>query len=221
MENGYDSSAERYLAWSARIPDDPRLRFLAELTGRLTGGSAVLDLGCGAGVPCTALLAERHDVVGVDLSASQLALARRAVPRARFRQGDMTAVSFPDGGFDAVTAFYSVLHVPREEHGELFARIARWLRPGGWFLAALGCSGANGVEDDWLGTPMFFSSHAPPENRRLLAAAGFTLAVDEVVTMQEPEGPATFHWVLGRTCRDGAGGRPAPAGDHGVRAPGS
>ncbi len=45
---------------------------------------------------------------------------------------------------------------------------------------------------------MFFSSHAPAENRRLLEAAGFTLVVDEPVTMHEPEGPATFHWVLGQ-----------------------
>ncbi|WP_242546450.1 class I SAM-dependent methyltransferase [Amycolatopsis sp. MtRt-6] len=110
----------------------------------------------------------------------------------------MTALSFPDGSFDAVTAFCSVLHVPREDQGALFARIAGWLRPGGWFLAALGYSEANGAEDGWLGTQMFFSSHAPAENRRLLAAAGFTLEVDETATMREPEGPATFHWVLGR-----------------------
>jgi SAM-dependent methyltransferase len=200
VESGYDRSAERYLEWSARIEDDPRLRFLAELTGRLGegNGAAVLDLGCGAGVPCTALLAERHTVLGVDLSATQLGLARRNVPRARFEQGDMTGVSFPDASFDAVTAFYSVLHVPREEQGALYTRIARWLRPAGWFLAALGCSEANGVEADWLGTPMFFSSYAPDVNRRSLAAAGFTLVVDEVVTMHEPEGEATFHWVLGR-----------------------
>ncbi|MEV7036647.1 class I SAM-dependent methyltransferase [Amycolatopsis sp. NPDC051061] len=198
VESGYDSSAERYLEWSARIADDPRLRFLAELTDRLADGAQVLDLGCGAGVPCTALLAERHDVLGVDLSAAQLDLARRNVPGARFEKADMAAVSFPDGSFDAVTAFYSVLHVPREEQGALFSRIARWLRPGGWFLAALGCSEANGVQDDWLGTPMFFSSHAPEVNRRLLTAAGFSLVVDEPVTMHEPEGAATFHWVLGR-----------------------
>ncbi|MEU8636929.1 class I SAM-dependent methyltransferase [Amycolatopsis sp. NPDC048633] len=198
VESGYDSSAERYLEWSARIADDPRLRFLAELTDRLADGADVLDLGCGAGVPCTKLLAERYDVVGVDLSSAQLDLARRNVPGARFQKGDMAEVSFPDECFDAVTAFYSVLHVPREDQGDLFTSIAGWLRPGGWFLAALGCSEANGVEDDWLGTPMFFSSHNAAENRRLLEAAGFTLVVDEPVTMREPEGPATFHWVLAR-----------------------
>ncbi len=198
VESGYDSSAERYLEWSARIEDEPRMRLLAQLNDRLPDGARVLDLGCGAGVPCTAVLAERHDVLGVDLSAAQLELARRNVPGARFERGDMTRLSFPDGSFDAVTAFYSVLHVPREEHGALFARIACWLRPGGRFLAALGRGEANGVEAEWLGTPMFFSSNGSAENRRLLEAAGFTLEVDEPATLEEPEGPATFHWVLGR-----------------------
>ncbi|MDQ2847987.1 MAG: hypothetical protein M3Y77_16915 [Actinomycetota bacterium] len=31
---------------------------------------------------------------------------------------------------------------------------------------------------------------------RFLEAAGFTLEVDEVVTMDEPSGSSTFHWVL-------------------------
>ncbi|MFB9682910.1 class I SAM-dependent methyltransferase [Amycolatopsis plumensis] len=138
VESGYDRIAQRYLEWSARIPDDPRRRFAAELTGRLDDGAPVLDLGCGAGVPSTAALAERHDVLGVDLSEAQLALARRNVPGARFRRGDMTGLSFPDGSFAAVTTFYSVLHVPREEEPEGPAtfhfgfRVFRVAKPPAW-----------------------------------------------------------------------------------------
>ncbi|MEA5358390.1 methyltransferase domain-containing protein [Amycolatopsis sp., V23-08] len=120
VESGYDSSAERYLEWSARIADDPRLRLLGELTDRLDDGAAVLDLGCGAGVPCTAMLAERHDVLGIDLSAAQLDLARRNVPGARFLKGDMTEVSFPDESFDAVTP-------RRRTGGSSKPPVSRWL----------------------------------------------------------------------------------------------
>jgi hypothetical protein len=35
-------------------------------------------------------------------------------------------------------------------------------------------------------------------NRRLLAAAGFEAVRDEMVTMREPEGEATFQWVICR-----------------------
>jgi hypothetical protein len=47
-----------------------------------------------------------------------------------------------------------------------------------------------------LGVPMFFSSFDADENRRLLRAAGFELRRDDVVTMREPGGAATFLWVL-------------------------
>lgn len=157
----------------------------------------MLDLGCGAGVPCTALLAEHGTVAGVDLSASQLQPARHNVPRARFIKADMTTLGLRPASLDAVTAFYSIAHVPRNQHGPLFQRIATWLRPGGHFLAALGCGSEDTVED-WLGTPMFFSSHDPQTNRHLLTDAGLTLLTDETVTMHEPEGPATFQWVITR-----------------------
>lgn len=196
VEAGYDLVAERHLAWIEEIRGDPRLRFLRALLTRLPERPAVLDLGCGAGVPYPALLAERGDVVGVDISARQLELARTKVPTARFVKADMATVDFPPATFDAVTACYSIAHVPRRQHAELFRRIARWLRPGGHLLASLGCGGTEGVVADWLGAPMFFSSHDPATNRRLLTEAGLSVHVDEVVTMREPEGPAAFQWVI-------------------------
>ncbi|ALG08255.1 hypothetical protein AOZ06_16250 [Kibdelosporangium phytohabitans] len=70
----------------------------------------------------------------------------RMVPRARFVKEDMTALDLPTGSFDAVTAFYSIGHIPRRPHAALFTRITRWLRPGGWFPAALACGSTDGVE---------------------------------------------------------------------------
>jgi hypothetical protein len=45
---------------------------------------------------------------------------------------------------------------------------------------------------------MYFSSFPPDENTRLLRGAGFRLLRDEVVTIHEPEGDASFQWVLAR-----------------------
>ncbi|WP_329789727.1 class I SAM-dependent methyltransferase [Lentzea sp. DG1S-22] len=195
VENGYDAIAQRYLAWSAQIADDPRSHYLAEFDRRLPEGAKVLELGCGAGVPCSRKLAERHDVLGVDLSARQVELARANVPGARFEKADMTALDFPDGEFDGVAAFYSILHVPRAEQPALFAGIARWLKPGGLFLASLGV-GTPDVTETWLGVEMFFGSNTPERNRELLTEH-LEIVVDDLVTMHEPD-PATFHWVLAR-----------------------
>lgn len=196
VEAGYDRIANRYLAWIDEIKGDPRLRFLDDLLTRLPTSPTMLDLGCGAGVPCTALLAEHGDVIGVDLSSSQLRLAREKAPSARFVKANMTTVEFRPATFDAVTAFYSITHVPRDQHGALFQRFATWLRPDGLFLAALGSREVSDTVDEWPGTPMFFSSHDTATNRRLLAEAGLSVVVDETVTMQEPERPSTFQWVI-------------------------
>jgi cyclopropane fatty-acyl-phospholipid synthase-like methyltransferase len=81
----------------------------------------------------------------------------------------MTALRLPAGSVGAVTAFYSVGHVPEQEHAALFGRIAAWLRPGGLFLAGLACGDTDGVDGDWLGAPMFFSSHDPATFQWVLA----------------------------------------------------
>jgi ubiquinone/menaquinone biosynthesis C-methylase UbiE len=193
---GYDVLADRFAAWADQIESDPWERFLDQLVARLPDGAHVLDLGCGAGVPKTQRLAERFDVLGVDFSEEQLRRARGNVPQATFVQGDLATLELPAETVDAVTAFYSITHVPREEHAALFARVARWLRPGGLFLASLGAHGSEDWTGEWLGIEMFFSSHDAETNRRLLRESGFELLLDEVVTMQEPEGEATFVWVL-------------------------
>lgn len=211
MRAGYDRLGERYLEWGARVEGGPRDRHLREVMGRLDGGARVLDLGCGPGLPSTRILARRFDVVGVDISEAQLRLAKRNVPGAALILGDFSQLSFPDGTFDGVVALYSIPHLPREEHAELLRRVARWLRPGGLFLASLGSGDGPDWTGQWLGVPMFFSSYDAETNRRLLRRAGFDLLLDEVVEEREPEGTVAFLWVLARkrhgsALRDGSRG---------------
>jgi ubiquinone/menaquinone biosynthesis C-methylase UbiE len=195
---GYNEIAERYLSWSERVVNDPRARFTDELVRRLPESARVLDLGCGAGIPSTRILAERFEVTGVDVSEVQLQLARTNVPKATFVHGDFSDLAFPDELFDGITAFYSISHVPRDEHTRLFVRVAGWLKPGGLFLATLGAGESPGWTGEWLGVPMFFSSYDADENRRLLRGAGLSLVLDEVVAVREPEGEVAFLWVLAR-----------------------
>ncbi len=91
VEQGYDVLADRFLEWSQTVKGDPRPRLVERFMAGLPDGAAVVDLGCGAGVPTTARLAERFAVTGVDISAEQLLRARRLVPGARFVHADMTA----------------------------------------------------------------------------------------------------------------------------------
>jgi SAM-dependent methyltransferase len=196
---GYDAMAERYLAWSDLRPSAARLRYLALADALIPAGADVLDLGCGAGIPMTATLAEGRSMTGVDISAAQIALARANVPSATFIQADLTTLDFPPGSFDAVVAFYSLTHIPRAEHAALFGRIRSWLRPGGVFVASLGVEDSpDEIEADWLGVDMFFSHFSARVNRRLVAEAGFEVEQADVVTEPEDRHDARFLWVVAR-----------------------
>ena len=195
---GYDAMIDTWETWSAQIRDDPRAEWCDELVRRLAPGADVVELGCGGGTAETTLLAQRFRLTGVDLSAAQLARARERVPAADFAHGDLTTLELEPRSLDAVAAFYVFNHVPRELLAGLFGRIHGWLRPGGFLLASLGASDEPGWTGDFLGAPTYFSGFEPATNRRLLAAAGFEPMRDEVVRIREPEGEATFHWVLER-----------------------
>jgi SAM-dependent methyltransferase len=197
---GYDAMADEFATWRDRIVGDPRERWRGELGSRLPDGARVLELGCGNGIPDALELAEKFRVTGVDISAEQIARARQNVPTATFVQADLTAIDFDEGSFDAVAAFYSFNHVPRDLLVPLFARVHTWLVPGGLLLASFGTSDTESWVGEWLGTTMFFSSFPPATTSRLLGEAGFELLLDELVPMREPDEDeeAPFHWVLAR-----------------------
>ncbi len=198
VAEGYDAIAGRYATWQKGVAGSPRMRFLDRLLALLPRDAAVLELGCGAGVASTRILAERARLTGVDISGEQIRRARERVPSASFVQADMVELELPPASFDAVVAFYVFTHVPRAELPTLLERVHAWLRPRGFLLATFGASeSAEGVQIDWLGVPMFFSSFDADENRALLRDAGFELLENEVVTQDElEEGEARFLWVL-------------------------
>jgi SAM-dependent methyltransferase len=196
---GYDRVAEQHAAWARQVRVDERARYTSVLLAELPPQAAVLELGCGVGVPTTRTLAERFAVTGVDISARHITLAREHVPQATFLQADMSALSFPPASFDGVAAFYSIIHVPREEHAPLLEKIAGWLRPGGLLVATLGAGDTEGaVEDDWLGAPMYWSHYDSATNRRLVEHAGLHILSAHEETADEDGMPITFLWVVAR-----------------------
>jgi len=191
--------AERFGAWRGEIMGSSEAEWVADLLGRLPTEPKILELCCGAASPTTMLLAEHGDLLGIDFSSEQLRRARDRCPGARFVEADVTDVEFVEGAYDAVVSVYAFNHVPRADLPELLAKIGRWLRPGGHLLASFGRSGGEGIQEDFLGVPMFFASYTEEGNRELVQAAGLEIERDEVVAIIEPEyGEARFHWILAR-----------------------
>ncbi len=209
VERGYDQIADRFAEWQRAIRGSQRLERLDDLLRRLPLQPDVLELGSGAGVRSTRVLAERGRLTGVDISAEQTRRARERLPEARFMHGDIMEVELGGESYDAVVSFYVLNHLPREQLGPLLQRIHGWLRPGGWFLASLPGSDNEGWRGEWLGVETFFSGYEPEVALGLVREAGLEVVEDDFETMLEPEyhddgsigpeyGEARWLWVLAR-----------------------
>jgi len=160
----------------------------------LDDGDPVLDLGCGCGVPATAILAERFAVTGVDISAVQIERARRLVPAGRFLCKDMTNVEFPPESFRAIVSFLAIIHVPIEEQRGVFRKLSRWLRPGGFLLATVGFRAWTGTEDNWHGARMYWSHADRQTYLAWLQEAGFQVLWTRFI----PEGTSGHTLLLAK-----------------------
>ena len=102
------------------------LRRLLELSPR----DRVLDLACGHGRHARALSPEVGLVVGVDRNPNYLSRARHS--GAALVRGDLRALPFRPGSFDAVYSWYSSLFMyDDEENARCLAAAVALLRPGG------------------------------------------------------------------------------------------
>jgi cyclopropane fatty-acyl-phospholipid synthase-like methyltransferase len=197
VERGYDQVAHDY----ARLEGEtewPRMRWLKKVLNQLSPGSSVLDLGCGSGVPADIGISKEHRVTGVDISQTQISLARQNIPAGNFLHGDAGSVEFAASSFDAVVSFYTLEHIPREEHETILRRIHQWLRPSGLLLMSMEAGNYEGFFGEWLGVPMFMSCFDPETMKRLINEAGFELLETAIETQVEQDHAVPYHWLLAR-----------------------
>jgi tRNA (cmo5U34)-methyltransferase len=140
----FDADVERFsnldTGQSATVDSPLAMRLIAQAAAATTPGAAdVLDIGCGAGNYSLKLLEylPNLNVTLMDLSRPMLDRAKERLSRATAGkittiQGDVRAVSLPQGGFDIILAA-AVLHHLRsdEEWRAVFTALHRTVRPGG------------------------------------------------------------------------------------------
>jgi ubiquinone/menaquinone biosynthesis C-methylase UbiE len=101
-----------------------------------SGGTEVLDAGCGTGRIARYLADRGCTVRGVDLSPGMLAMARRDHPDLDVREGSLTDLPFRAHAFDGVLLWFSLIHLPDDELPCALEEAARVVRPGGLVLVA-------------------------------------------------------------------------------------
>ena len=141
----YTNNAGEYVLATGQAAAN-RLRILHDVYGPgarrvlldagIKPGMRVADLGCGVGMT-TALLAElvgpTGEVVGVDLSAAQLAQAQELMPsefsNVKFVEASATDTGLPYGSFDLVYSRFLLIHLV--EPVAALREMHRLLKPGG------------------------------------------------------------------------------------------
>jgi len=212
---GYNASAQQYLEWTLSAPS-PRLAWLEKLFQYLgpqaLPTASVLELGCGAGIPCTLKLAQTvGHVVATDISSTQLDLARKHFREAgistepesgtvRLHETDMLDLSFIDASFHAICAFYSVIHLPQSGQQVLLQRSLRWLKPGGYILLNVAKDASQGdVDEDWLGMKAYWAGLGTDATLSQMSDIGFEVVEHETI---EVEGDAPFTWIIAQKPRE-------------------
>jgi cyclopropane fatty-acyl-phospholipid synthase-like methyltransferase len=153
------------------------------LADSLRPGSRVLDLGCGTGLPTARQLVEAGlDVVGVDLSARMVELARNNVPMAAFHHLDLADLR-PGGparlgSFDAVAAFFSLLMLPRAEIPYALRMIRELLVRGGLLTLSMVEADVDDLTIPFLGKSIRVSGYLKDELRRVVTETGFEVVAE-------------------------------------------
>jgi demethylmenaquinone methyltransferase / 2-methoxy-6-polyprenyl-1,4-benzoquinol methylase len=146
-------------------------------------GDTVLDACCGTGdLARDAQRAGASRVVGLDFSERMLERARRKVPTAELVRGDILALPFADGEFDAAVVGFGVRNVESLERA--LAELRRVLRPGGR-LAILEITRPRGVLSPFYA--LWFDRVIPLLGRLLPGGAAYTYLPASVRRFPAPE----------------------------------
>jgi SAM-dependent methyltransferase len=139
-------------------------------------GGDVLEIGPGFGATTTVLAARCGALSVLELDERYCERLRANLhDRVEVRQGDATAMPYPDGRFSAVLAFTMLHHVPTPAlQDRLFVEVARVLAPGGVFAGS--DSIGTGVVFRMLHVRDTLVAVDPDELPERLAAAGLVEA---------------------------------------------
>jgi demethylmenaquinone methyltransferase/2-methoxy-6-polyprenyl-1,4-benzoquinol methylase len=167
-------------------------------------GDRVLDACCGTGDLAVASAKRGGVVTGLDFSPAMLERARRKLPSATWVEGDLLALPFEAGSFEAATVGFGVRNVADLEQG--LVELRRVLVQGGR-VAVLEITQPRGLLAPFY--RIWFDRIVPLLGRRLKGGAAYTYLPASVRRFPGPDelanlmGSAGFADVLYRTFAGG------------------
>ncbi|KOX16112.1 methyltransferase [Nocardiopsis sp. NRRL B-16309] len=196
----YDHIGEHY---DEAFPHkDVQVKSTLGLIDRLPAGARVLDVGCGTGLPTARRLTDAGlSVTGVDISPVMLDIARRNVPEAAFLHRDIVDLDPAEGTYDAVVAYFALLHLPRAIVPRALAVLRSVIVPGGWFTLSMVEADVDDLPIPFLGHHVRVTGYFREDLRALLTEAGFVIEEEETASYAPSSAQADPEIQLFFTCR--------------------
>ncbi|MBY9006407.1 MAG: class I SAM-dependent methyltransferase [Candidatus Lokiarchaeota archaeon] len=193
IRKGYNKIAKNLQEiFGLKTEESDKFKLLVDFISRIHLGGHILDAGCGYGA-YSHYLCNKFEVIGVDISENQIELARQNAPNAEFICEDMTKIRFSDNYFDGILSYYSIIHVPRDEHYELLSNFYRMLKTKGVVLLTFHLidDPESYIENFFGGgVKMYWSGFNKKINLRMLKQIGFKIiwskSVNESPKFGEP-----------------------------------
>lgn len=163
------------VAW-ARLRSDTLVEtsWLDRFCARLPAGAAVLDIGCGSGVPLARELIRRgFDITGVDGTPTMLAQFQRNFPGVTAQLADMRHLAL-EQRFAGLLAWDSFFHLSPKEQRDMIPRFQAHAARGAVLMFTSGDAEGEAI-GELEGAPLYHGSLDPEEYRSLLANAGFSV----------------------------------------------
>lgn len=136
-KESYRDTIERTIAFAGKGLDfftDVKADYLRKIVQTELSGvehPRLLDVGCGHGYIHPNLQRFGYEVVGVEVAADVLPLAREANPEVAYIEYNGTELPFENDSFDVALAICVMHHVHPEQWANFSREIHRVLRPGG------------------------------------------------------------------------------------------
>lgn len=177
VKEGYNAIAEIHDGFADK--NISQLEIFKQFIKLVGNKKRILELGCGSGFMGDYFLTNKYFYTGIDFSESQIELAIKNLPnhKSNFKLAEMQSYcnSLPSNSADGIIALFSIFHLPKSQHLELFRDIKSILTKESPVLFTAADSESEGTEDNWIGggKTMYWSNYPYTWYEEKLPEIGF------------------------------------------------
>jgi len=195
VKRGYNKTAHKY---DLRYNKNKNYKFILDkVINKIPKGSRALDIGCGTGIPVDKILSKHFEVLGIDISKEMIKLAKKNVPNVKFKVKDSLKLKFRRKSFGLITAFFTLIHIPKKKIPFMIKKIYNFLKKDGYFVVSMGTQEEDKIAS-FFEEKMYYANFEKKDFERLLKEAGFKIIYSKILDYKFAEGSSKQLFIIAK-----------------------